>query len=82
LVVRGKKPFRVVEIKCDGNGFEFKSPGEKEALMHFIPLTFTAGDAAGTVERTIQIETDLGSGAATTCLATATVRAATDTETR
>lgn len=75
LVVKGKKPFRILKVECEDGCFEFKTPGDKQNPLHFIPVTFTA-DSAGKISETIKIETDLGSGAVTTCIATATVRAA------
>jgi hypothetical protein len=51
----------------------FKSPEGKKKL-HFIPVTFTAGDAAGELAMNITIRTDLGKGAIATCRATASVR--------
>ncbi len=62
LVVRGKKPFRILSIDCPGGDFQF----DKEALgkrkkVHVVSVTFVAGDDAGKISRTIQIETDLGS---------------------
>ncbi len=71
LVVRGKQPFKVVDVKCTDKCFTFEAPPDKKKTLHFIPLTFTAG-ASGKVSRKIQIETDLG--AVTHCVATATVR--------
>jgi len=61
LVVRGKRAFRILSVSCDGKGFQFDTSGEKDAkLIHLIPVTFVAGDAAGKVTHTIRIETDLG----------------------
>jgi hypothetical protein len=61
LVVRGKKPFRILSIKCDGATFEFDSSADQEAkTTHLIPVTFVAGDKVGKVSGKIQIETDLG----------------------
>jgi len=76
LVVRGKKPFRVTNVQCKGDGdcFEFKKPTEVKTLQ-FIPVTFTAGDTPGPVVRTIEIETDLTKGPTEKCIATATIRA-------
>ena len=74
LVVRAKKPFQVTDVFCDGDCLTFKSPSGAKKL-HFIPVTFTAGDEAGDLAMTIHVETDLGKGAAATCQATASVRA-------
>jgi len=73
LTVRGKKPFRVVSVKCVGGDdcFEFKKPTDVKTLQ-FIPVTFTAGTEPGKVAQTIEIETDMGRAKAK-CVATATV---------
>ena len=62
LVVRGKKPFRILSVTCDGKSFEFQDPtndGEAK-LVHLVPVTFVAGEGSGKVTRTIRIETDSG----------------------
>jgi hypothetical protein len=61
LVVHGKKPFRILSIKCDGATFEFDSSADQQAkTTHVIPVTFVAGEKMGKVSGKIQIETDLG----------------------
>ncbi|MBN2477194.1 MAG: DUF1573 domain-containing protein [Pirellulales bacterium] len=61
LVVRGKKPFRVLSITCDDDSFEFGTTDEQAAkTVHVIPVTFVAGAEAGRVAKTIRIQTDLG----------------------
>ena len=74
IVVRGKKPFRITNVKAEGNAFELKVP-ESEKTLHLVPVTFTANDEPGkkVVER-IQIETDLNSGTVGSITATATIR--------
>lgn len=74
LVVRAKTPFKITGIKCDAKGFEFKPVGDEQKALHYVPITFTAGSEPGKIEQKIEIETDLGSGARASCLATATVR--------
>lgn len=73
LVVRGQKPFKVVDICCDDECFKFKATSDAKAL-HVIPVTFTAGHHGGKVAEAIQIKTDLGAGAAANCVATATIK--------
>ena len=75
LVVKGNKPFKVLNVKCDGAGFEFKPPADEPKNLHFIPVTFTAGEDPGKITQDIEIETDLGDGATAKCQATVTVRA-------
>ena len=61
LVVRGKKPFRILAITCDDESFEFQTtPGEGPKALHVIPVTFAARETTGKITRTIRIETDLG----------------------
>jgi len=61
LVVRGKRPFRILSITCDDGSFTFQSPADGPPKpLHVIPVTFVAGAGAGKVTRMIRIETDLG----------------------
>ena len=61
LVVKGKKPFRILGISCDDKSFKFDTSKEESAKeLHLIPVTFTAGADAGKVVKTIKIETDQG----------------------
>lgn len=65
LVVRGKRAFRIVSIKCDGNCFNVCTPADDAPkTLHVLPVTFIAGDETGKVVKTVRIETDLD-GAAT-----------------
>ena len=63
LVVRGRQPFRITSIDCDGDEFQIEA-AEKEAAkpLHLIPVTFAAGSAPGKVHGKIRIQTDLGNG--------------------
>jgi len=61
LVVRGKKPFRILSVSSEGKGFEFDTSASKTPkALHLIPVTYVAGDEPGKVSLTIRIETDLG----------------------
>lgn len=60
IVVRAKKPFKVLDVTCDDESFSFEKPAEAKTF-HLIPVTFHA-DKAGLVKATIHIETDLGEG--------------------
>jgi hypothetical protein len=58
LVVRGRKPFKIVDVKCDDDSFEVRmTPAARQ--VHVLPITFTAKDHAGKISRQIAIETDL-----------------------
>ena len=72
IVVRGKQPFKVIGVECGDEGFQFQTDDESKPL-HFIPVTFVAGDSPGDIRRQITIETDLG-GVVANCTATATIR--------
>ena len=61
LVVKSKKPFRILRISCDDKSFKFDTSKESAAKdLHLIPVTFTAGADAGKVVKTIKIQTDQG----------------------
>ena len=59
LVVRGKKPFKILDVKCDDKSFEIK-PGDEAKPMHLVPVQFTAERHAGKVSREITLTTDSG----------------------
>jgi hypothetical protein len=74
LIVRGKTPFKIVDVRCTGGDdcFEFTKPAEAKTLQ-FIPVIFTAGTTPGKVVQTIEIQTDIGNSKAT-CVATAFIK--------
>lgn len=73
LVVRGTQPFRVLQVDCGNEAFQFEVSDEAKTL-HFIPVTFQADQQTGELNETIQIATDLGGGTTVTCTATATIQ--------
>jgi hypothetical protein len=61
LVVKSKHKFKVTDVKCAGDSFQFKLPASDQAkTLHLIPVTFTAGNEPGQFSTKICIETDLG----------------------
>jgi archaellum component FlaG (FlaF/FlaG flagellin family) len=61
LVVKSKKPFKILSITCDDKSFEFNTAKEDAAKpVHLIPVTFNAGGDLGKVVKTIKIQTDQG----------------------
>lgn len=61
LVIKGKKPFRVLSISCDDKSFQFDTVADQSSKeLHLIPVTFTAGSDLGKVTKSIKIETDAG----------------------
>ncbi len=62
LVVKSKKPFKILGVTCEDKSFKFDTSKETTAKeLHLVPVTFTAGADAGKVMKTIKIETDQGS---------------------
>ena len=59
VVVRGKKPFKIMKAKCGDEHFKLQLP-EVAKKLHLIPVTFTAGDKPGAITGKICICTDLG----------------------
>jgi hypothetical protein len=73
LIVRAKRPFRILGITCEDDCFTFEPPSDESKQLQFIQVTFTA-NAEGEVSQRITIQTDLANGAVASCMATATVR--------
>ena len=65
LVVKGNRPFKLVDIACDDKSFKFGELGKDAAVVHVIPVTFVAGNSEGKITKTIRITTDLGQSAPT-----------------
>jgi hypothetical protein len=61
LVVRGKKPFKIIDAKCDDPRFTCEV-GDETKTLHFVPVTFTSDEPCKAATK-IVIETDLGAGA-------------------
>ncbi|MAR13914.1 MAG: hypothetical protein CL681_28565 [Blastopirellula sp.] len=62
LVVRGKKPFKIVAVRCNDARFTFET-SESAKMLHLLPMKFTADSATGKVSQTVVIETDQGATA-------------------
>jgi hypothetical protein len=60
IIVRGKKPFKIVSVQCnDEDCFQFKTDSESKD-RHIVDITFNAKKNAGNVKEVIHIATDLG----------------------
>jgi hypothetical protein len=58
VVLSGRKEFKITEVKCDDeDGLKIVQPSAAKRVQ-VIPVTYTAGDAAGKLQRTIVIKTD------------------------
>ncbi len=59
LVVRGRRPFKIIDVQCSDKSFEIDAPKDARAV-HLIPVVFTAGDDPGRIAQKISITTDQG----------------------
>ena len=66
IVLRGPAAFEITEVKSKDRRFQFKKPVGKKPL-HFVTMTFTAGQVPGKVLETIEIKTDLKGGRTAEC---------------
>lgn len=68
IVVRGAKPFKIVEVRCDNSAFQFQT-GDEAKAVHLVPVTFEAGNEPGKINQKIEILTDLEGGKSTSLTA-------------
>jgi len=59
LIVRGKRAFKIVGIKCDDASFELEVD-DTPHVVHKLSVIFTAGEHEGKVSQQIGLETDQG----------------------
>ncbi len=61
LVIKGKRPFKIVSIDCEDDSFEFDTTASSSEakMVHIVPVTYVAGEGSGKVVKTIRIQTDL-----------------------
>ena len=71
IVVRGRAPFKIVDVECDDDCCEFKTDPTAKSL-HFVEVTFRA-DSHGEFRTPIRIITDRGNNRGATCVASAMV---------
>ena len=81
FVVKGKKPFRITDIICADERFEFEITDAAKP-MHLVKVFFTAPLEPGKVTSAIKILTDLNDNAASELTAHAQVIPATASKTR
>lgn len=72
VVVRGRKPFRILEVDCPSESFEFQVEDSVKAV-HLVEITYTPRPTPGPVEVPVVISTDRGSKRGTTLRVTANV---------
>lgn len=59
IVVKGAKPFTIVEVRCDNEAFTFQTSSTAKTV-HLVPVTFEAPGETGKISQKIEIVTDLG----------------------
>ena len=57
IVVRGKKPFRIVDVNCGDDCFDFKAEDESK-VVHLVEITYVPQADSGQVKVPVQITTD------------------------
>ena len=72
LIVRGKQPFRIMDVNCGDDCFTFKTDNESKQL-HFVELTFNPSGQPGSVKVPVQITTDRGADRSATLMVSAKV---------
>jgi hypothetical protein len=65
IVVRGKEPFKIVDVTCGDDCFGFEPDNNEAKKVHFVNVTFTAGEQPGKLQTPIKIITDRDNRGAT-----------------
>lgn len=58
IVVKGLKPFKILEVRCENPAFKF-APSTEAKTVHLIPVNFQATRDMGKINQQIEILTDL-----------------------
>ncbi len=73
FIVKGKRPFKITEIQCADQRFEFKLPNDAKPV-HVIPFVFRGEEgASGDFRQSLLIKTDLGESFVAECIVTGQV---------
>lgn len=74
ILVKGKKPFRILSIECKDECLTFSAP-DRPASRHLVQVTFEAKENPGERKAPITIRTDRGDSFTASCTALATIDA-------
>jgi hypothetical protein len=76
LIVRGQKPFKILNVTCEDERFTFKlpDPGASPKTLYTIPVTFVADGKPGKISQKIVVQTDRGAAALPAVTAQAIVK--------
>jgi len=58
VIVTGKAPFRIVDVRCDNESFKLRPTTSGSKTAQVVEVTFTAGNKPGKVAERIRIKTD------------------------
>lgn len=72
VIVRGKTPFRIVDVSCGNDCFTFQSDDSSKRI-HFVEITFRPGKHRGSIKVPVRITTDRGPKRGATLIVSATV---------
>lgn len=72
VVVRGKKPFRIVDVNCGDDCFAFHTDDESK-LLHMVEITYKPGQNQGSIKVPVRISTDRGANRGATLVVSANV---------
>ncbi len=75
IVVKGAKPFKIVDIRCQAGTLQFTT-SDKAKAVHLVPLVFEAPDEPGSFACQIEIVTDMDGHKSVTLSAIGKVAAA------
>ncbi len=57
VVVRGKRPFKILEVNCKDDCFTFSTDNQSK-LLHLVEITFQPGPSQGAIHVPVRIATD------------------------
>lgn len=72
LVVKGRHPFKILDMRSSDPRLAFDVSNQEKSL-HIVPVRFKAGEEAEKIVAAIEIDTSLGSGGKARCNATGTI---------
>ncbi|MAT68065.1 MAG: hypothetical protein CMJ58_00925 [Planctomycetaceae bacterium] len=72
IVVRGREPFKILDVTCGEDCFAFQTDSDSRKV-HFVAVTFKAGEGPATLVTPITIVTDRGENRGPKFVANATV---------
>ena len=72
ILVRGDEPFRITDVVCADDRFEFIIPDDAKKIQ-FVKVRFHAGTVADRVAQEVRFKTDLKGGKTVSCIMTGSI---------